>query len=330
MRPAGPLRPPGQAPVESGLVASEGQVSGEGPVGSSGPGGVPSVVGPAGVPSVAGVAGVAGATGATGAAGRVALVGAGPGDPELLTLRAARAIAEADVILIDDLVDRRVLAHARADARVVEVGKRGGCVSTPQAFIERLLVGEAIAGRNVVRLKGGDPFLFGRGGEEVAQLRAHGIPVDVVPGITSGMAAPAAVGIPVTHRDCTRGVIFVTGHAQSDLHDVDWAALAATGLTLVIYMGVARAAHIRARLIEAGLSPELPAAAVQDGTRPTQRALATTLGALDADLAAAGLGSPAILVVGEVARLADAALVGRIERIERVVPAGRERASHAA
>ena len=237
--------------------------------------------------------------------GSVTLVGAGPGDPELLTLKAARAIAAADVILMDDLVDRRVLQHAGADARVIPVGKRGGCASTPQAFIERLMVSEARAGQRVVRLKGGDPFMFGRGGEEVAHLRAHGIAVDVVPGITSGMAAPASIGVPLTHRADTQGVVFVTGHAKSEDDEVDWAQLAALRMTLVVYMGVARAARIREQLLSGGMCAEMPVAVVQQATQPAQRALVTSLGALDRDLQAARLGSPSILIVGDVVRHAD-------------------------
>jgi uroporphyrin-III C-methyltransferase len=147
--------------------------------------------------------------------GRVLLVGAGPGDPELLTLKGARAIAQADVILIDDLVNRAVLAHARSDVRVIEVGKRGGCKSTPQTFIQRLMLQEALAGHRVVRLKGGDPYLFGRGGAEATFLHAAGVDVDVVPGITSGLAAATAAGLSVTHRDASPGVI-VTGHERTD------------------------------------------------------------------------------------------------------------------
>lgn len=239
------------------------------------------------------------------ARGSVTLVGAGPGDPELLTLKAARAIAAADVILMDDLVDRRVLQHACADARVIPVGKRGGCASTPQAFIDRLLVSEARAGWRVVRLKGGDPYMFGRGGEEVEYLRTHGIAVDVVPGITSGMAAPASIGVPLTHRADVQGVVFVTGHAKSDHDEIDWTRLAALRMTLVVYMGVARAARIREQLLAGGMRADMPIAVVQHATRLSQRALLTTLAALDHDLQAAQLGSPSILIIGDVVRHAD-------------------------
>lgn len=174
--------------------------------------------------------------------GTVTLVGAGPGDPELLTLKAVRAIGAATVLLVDDLVNDAVLEHANPNARIVHVGKRGGCKSTPQAFIDRLLVMAAREGEVVVRVKGGDPFIFGRGGEEVEHLRAEGIAVQVVNGITSGLAGLTALGVPLTHRDHAHGVVFITGHAKPGDAGTDWPALAATArdakLTLVIYMGV--------------------------------------------------------------------------------------------
>ncbi|MBU1360485.1 MAG: uroporphyrinogen-III C-methyltransferase, partial [Gammaproteobacteria bacterium] len=178
--------------------------------------------------------------------GSCTLVGAGPGDPELLTLKAVKAIAAATVLFVDDLVSDEVLVHARPNARIVHVGKRGGCKSTPQAFIERLMITAVEEGETVVRLKGGDPFIFGRGGEEVEHLRDAGIDVQVVNGITSGLAAVTALGIPLTHREHAQGVVFVTGHARgghaADGHPTDWRQLAATArdarLTLVIYMGV--------------------------------------------------------------------------------------------
>lgn len=235
--------------------------------------------------------------------GTVWLVGAGPGDPELLTLKAVRVMGAADVALVDDLVNPAVLAHLKPGARVIHVGKRGGCKSTPQAFIEKLLVAEAQAGHRVVRLKGGDPFVFGRGGEETAALEAAGIPWEVVSGITSGIAAPAAAGIPVTHRSAGRGVAFVTGHTKEDAA-VDWEALARSGLTLVIYMGIARCEDIVAGLRNGGLRADLPAAVIQHATLPQQRVVATTLARLPADIRAHGIGSPAILVIGEVANAA--------------------------
>ena len=234
--------------------------------------------------------------------GKVYLVGAGPGDPELLTLAAVRVLNAADVLLVDDLVNRAVLDHARSGARVIAVGKRGGARSTPQAFIERLMIQEARAGHVVVRLKGGDPFLFGRGGEERAHLRAAGIDVTVIPGITSGLAAPMAAGISVTHRDSSPGVIFVTGHEKDGSDErVDWSALAGSGLTLVIYMGVANAARIQERLHAAGMHAGTPIAAIASATLTGQRVATGTLENLADTLRDGRITSPAILVIGEVA-----------------------------
>ena len=245
--------------------------------------------------------------------GKVWLVGAGPGDPELLTIKAVRAIAAADVVMVDDLVNPQVLAHASPKARIIHVGKRGGCRSTAQDFIERLMVSEAQAGRCVVRLKGGDPFVFGRGGEERACLMAAGVEVEVVNGISSGLAAPSSIGVPLTHRDWSSGAIFVTGHERQDAHgparSPDWAVLAQTGLTLVIYMGVARCRQIQAALLAGGKPADTPVAVIQSATGATQAHLLTTLGALGDDLAVSRLGSPSIIVVGDVVRCAD--VVGR-------------------
>jgi uroporphyrin-III C-methyltransferase len=240
------------------------------------------------------------------ALGKVYLIGAGPGDPELITLKAARALGYADVVLIDDLVHREILLHARADARVIEVGKRGGCKSTPQAFIERMMVRLARGGEIVARLKGGDPFVFGRGGEEIEALEAAGIPCEVMSGVTAGIAVPAMLGIPVTHRDVARSVTLLTGHASNDAGP-DWAALRASGTTLVIYMGVKRVAGLVADMLASGYSAGTPACAIQNGTLATQRQVVTTLAELPAAIARAGLASPAILVVGEVVRQARAA-----------------------
>ncbi len=197
--------------------------------------------------------------------GKVTLVGAGPGDPELLTLKAVKAIQAATVVLVDDLVSDGVVAYAPATARVVHVGKRGGCKSTPQAFITRLMVIAAREGESVVRLKGGDPFIFGRGGEEVEQLHAAGIEVEVVNGITAGLAAVTSLGVPLTHRDHAHGVVFLTGHARPGAEGSDWGALAAMAhqarLTLVIYMCVSGAVRIQQQLLE-GLPADTPAAVV--------------------------------------------------------------------
>lgn len=232
------------------------------------------------------------------------LVGAGPGDPELLTFRAVRAIRSATVLLVDDLVDDAVLRYARRSARIVHVGKRGGCLSTPQAFIEQLMLREALAGERVVRLKGGDPFVFGRGGEEAEFLRGHGLRVEIASGITAGLAAATALGVPLTHREHAHGVILVTGHprdADAALHWRTLGAAAAQGLTLVIYMGVAEAERLQRDLQEA-LPGSTPVAVVQHASRPGQRQAITTLDGLVATLAAERLGSPSVIIVGDVLR----------------------------
>jgi uroporphyrin-III C-methyltransferase len=228
--------------------------------------------------------------------GKVFLIGAGPGDPELLTLRAARALGRADMVLIDALVHRGCLAHTRPGTRVIEVGKRAGGVSTSQAFIERLCIQHARAGQTVARLKGGDPFVFGRGGEERKALRSQGIEVEVIPGVTAGIAVPGALGIPVTHRGVAPGVTFITGHGA----ELDWPALARSGTTLVIYMGLRKWTVIKSRLLAAGMDPCTPACIIQNGTLESQKALVTTLDRL----CAAGFAGPAVIVVGEVVRAA--------------------------
>lgn len=238
--------------------------------------------------------------------GKVWLVGAGPGDPELLTLKAVRALGEADWLLVDELVNPEVLRHARPDARIVRVGKRGGCRSTPQAFIERLTVRLARRGHVVARVKGGDPFVFGRGGEELVRLRAAGIEVEVSSGVTAGIAVPAALGIPVTLRGVARGAILVTGHVAGR-HAPDWSALARSGLTLVIYMGLAQLGEIAAALVGGGLDPATPAVAVQSGTLEGERAVHASIATLPAAVAEAGLASPTIVIVGRVVALGSRA-----------------------
>ena len=239
--------------------------------------------------------------------GKVYLVGAGPGDAELLTLKAVKSMRLADVLLVDDLVSDEVLAYANAEARVIYVGKRGGCISTPQEFIIRLMISEAKQGRTVVRLKGGDPFVFGRGGEERESLFAAGIECEIINGITAGLAAPTALGIPLTHRDICHGAVFVTGHAGDDAATApNWQALAATGLPLVIYMGVSRCESIQRDLLDAGMRAAMPIAVIQNATRPDQRAIVTTLQQLVIDIQTSGIGSPAIMVVGETVRYANA------------------------
>jgi len=251
----------------------------------------------------------------------VHLVGAGPGDPELLTLKAVRVIRQATVILVDDLVGEglldTVLADLPAAPRVLYVGKRGGCASTPQAFIEHLMVREALAGERVVRLKGGDPLVFGRAGEEIEALRAAGIPVEVVNGITSGLSAVNALGTGWTdRRHGAQGVLLVTGHTQPGGTAPDWTPSApspASGVTLVIYMGVSQAARIADGLM-ARLPAGLPAAVVQHASRPNERRVLTTLGGLVATLAEQGFGSPAILIVGRVLEGASSAQVADMAR----------------
>lgn len=245
--------------------------------------------------------------------GKVTLIGAGPGDPELLTLKAARTLAEADVVLVDDLVNREILHHAPR-ARIIEVGKRGGCQSTPQHFINRLMTALASQGQRVVRLKGGDPFLFGRGGEEMLALRAAGITVDVIPGITSGIAVPASIGIPVTHREYTHGVTFVTGHTR-DGDAPDWRALVAGGTTLVIYMGLKHLPEIVSNLLEAGLSSSTPAALIQQGTLPQQKQVITDVANLPYAARQHDFQSPSLIVVGEVASLAQVASSSHAQQI---------------
>lgn len=230
---------------------------------------------------------------------KVFLIGAGPGDPELMTLKAARALGRADVVLLDALVNRGCLAHASSRARVIEVGKRAGCSSTPQQFIEKLMVQLAKRGCTVARLKGGDPFVFARGGEELRALLAAGIEVEVIPGVTAGIAVPATLGIPVTHRAVSRGVSFVTGHTADGRH-ADWQALARSGTTLVIYMGLRNLAAIVSRLIAAGMDAGTAACIIENGTLATQRQLLTTLGGLSG----AGFQGPVIVVIGDVVRFA--------------------------
>lgn len=240
----------------------------------------------------------------TAATGRCTLVGAGPGDPELLTVKALKAIQAATVLLVDDLVSPEIVAHAAPTARIVYVGKRGGCKSTPQAFIEKLMLMAVQEGENVVRLKGGDPFIFGRGGEEVEHLRAAGIEVQVINGITSGLAGITALGAPLTHRDHAHGVLFITGHAKPGDAGTDWRQLATTAhaakLTLVVYMGVAASEHITGELLAGGLPASTPVAVIQHASLPQQRHALTTLAALPATLVREGLGSPSVLVIGDV------------------------------
>lgn len=247
---------------------------------------------------------------------KVYLMGAGPGAGDLLTLRAARILEqEAEIVLVDALVSEAVLAMIRPAARVLQVGKRGAGKTTPQAFIERLMVRYARQGRTVVRLKGGDPFMFGRGGEEMLTLRQAGIDCEIVSGITAGMAVPATLGIPVTHRGMAAGVTFVTARAGTQgSPEPDWAALAKTGTTLVIYMGLARLPEIAAQLLQAGMAADTPAAVIAQGCLATQREVLAPLASLARAVAEAQLPAPAIIVIGAVTALADLPAVQPMSR----------------
>lgn len=237
-------------------------------------------------------------------AGSVTLVGAGPGDPELLTLKAVKAISQATVLLVDDLVNDAILEHAGGHARIIHVGKRGGCKSTPQALIEKLMIHEAVNGETVVRLKGGDPFIFGRGGEEVLHLRAAGVKVDVLNGITAGLAAATSLDIALTHRDHAHGVVFITGHNKPGEQANDWAAIATcahlASLTLVIYMGVSSVESITDGLLK-GLPGNTPVAIVQNASLSSQREATCSLRTLVATISAQQIASPSVMIVGKVA-----------------------------
>ncbi len=237
--------------------------------------------------------------------GRVYLVGAGPGDPDLLTLKAARLIAAADVIVHDGLVDQAVLAMASPTTRLISVAKSRSKHSVPQDGINAILVREAQAGFQVVRLKGGDPFIFGRGGEEVEACRAAGVAVEVVPGVSAAIGGAAEAMLPLTHRDASSAVSFVAGQCKG-LTDQNWAGLAGKGRTLVIYMGVATARDITEKLIADGLSPDTPVAVLERATRPNARALRTLLTDLGDMVRREGVQSPAIIIVGEVVTKSDA------------------------
>ncbi|QBF27732.1 uroporphyrinogen-III C-methyltransferase [Pseudomonas tructae] len=236
---------------------------------------------------------------------KVWLIGAGPGDPELLTLKAVRALAEAEVVLIDDLVNPQILEHC-PQARVIAVGKRGGCRSTPQAFIARLMLRHARQGRCVARLKGGDPCIFGRGGEEAAWLQAHGIETELVNGITAGLAGATQCGISLTLRGISRGVTLVTAHTQDD-SPLNWQALAQSGTTLVVYMGVSKLEEVQQGLLAGGLAAHTPVAMIENASLPQQRERRSSLVRMCLDAAHFKLRSPAILVIGEVAAVDNSA-----------------------
>jgi len=238
--------------------------------------------------------------------GSVALVGAGPGDPGLLTLRALRVLNEADVILHDALISDAILDLARRDAVRIAVGKRGGGEHTPQEMIHALLLEHARAGQRVVRLKGGDPFVFGRGGEELAFLRANGVACEVVPGITAALACAAYSGVPLTHRDHAQSVRLVTAHCRQSLDTLDWQELARERQTLAIYMGVGQLDELTRRLLAHGRAADTPFALIENGSLPQQRTLGGTLGDLPALAARHAVRAPALLILGEVAAAAQA------------------------
>ena len=237
--------------------------------------------------------------------GKVYLVGAGPGDPELLTIKAARLLATADVIVHDGLVSEDILALAPAKTRKISVAKKRSKHSVSQDGINAILIAEARAGKQVVRLKGGDPFIFGRGGEEASDCVDAGIEVEVVPGISAALGCAAQARMPLTHRDASSAVTFVAGQCKG-LSDQNWSGLAGVGRTLVIYMGVANAEAIVEKLIADGASPDIPVAVLENGTRDNFRALRTLLTDLGDMVRRENVQSPALLVVGEVARYGDA------------------------
>ena len=236
--------------------------------------------------------------------GKVYLVGAGPGDPELLTLRAARLLAAAEVVVHDGLVSTEILALSNPDARMISVAKKRSKHSVPQDQINDILVAEAKAGNLVVRLKGGDPFIFGRGGEEADDCTKAGVEVEIVPGISAALGCAAQAKMPLTHRDASSAVSFVAGQCKG-LSDQNWSGLAGIGRTLVIYMGVANAEAIVEKLIDDGAAPDLPVAVLENGTRNNFRALRTLLTDLGDMVRREEVRSPALLVVGEVARYGD-------------------------
>ena len=242
--------------------------------------------------------------------GTLYLVGAGPGDPDLLTLRAVRLLEQTDVVVHDGLVSGEILALARPDARLVSVAKRRSHHSVPQEDINALLVREAKAGRRVVRLKGGDPLIFGRGGEEAEAARACGVPVEFVPGISAANGAAAAAQIALTHRDAASAVTFVAGQCKG-LSDQDWAGLAGKGRTLVIYMGVKTAPQIAEKLMADGLAPDMPLAVIENATRPDQRVLRGPLAALPDLVEREQVQSPALIMIGEVTDREDVSRVAR-------------------
>jgi uroporphyrin-III C-methyltransferase len=231
--------------------------------------------------------------------GMVSLVGAGPGDPELLTIKAVKVLRAATVVLVDDLVSEACLRYVKKSARLVYVGKRGGCKSTPQAFIEQLMIREALAGERVVRLKGGDPLVFGRAGEEIAALHAAGVKVQVVNGITAALAAANAVSASLTHREHAHGVVFVSAHLKDGSLDLPFKALVDANMTLAFYMGVSHASELQAALLEAGLAADTPLVIVQRASSEDEQLHCAMLSELAHRVRAEHVKSPAILLVGK-------------------------------
>lgn len=235
--------------------------------------------------------------------GEVYLVGGGPGDPDLLTFRALRLMQQCDVCVYDKLVSKEVMELVRRDAELVFVGKSRDQHTLPQEEINQLLARLALEGKRVLRLKGGDPFIFGRGGEEIETLMQHGVPFQVVPGITAANGVSSYAGIPLTHRDYAQACLFITGHLKDGTVDLDWQAMARPNQTVVIYMGLVGLAQICSNLIAQGVSPDMPAAVIQQGTTQKQRVVQSTLQHLAAEVAAAGLKPPSLTIIGEVVKL---------------------------
>lgn len=253
--------------------------------------------------------------------GKVYLIGAGPGDPELLTMKAVRMIGEADVVVYDRLVSPEILDLIPSNAAVLPVGKQPKAHPVPQSEINRLLVRLARGGLTVVRLKGGDPFIFGRGGEEALELAKAGIPFEVVPGITAAQGCAASARIPLTHRGVATGLRYLTGHCRDDEPlDADWASLADPATTLVVYMGFSQIADIVSKLLVHGLSPHTPVAAIANGTRPDQKVVRTDLKDCCTAVSRAGLSNPVVFFIGEAAGI-DLEPVQRSEALLRLVTA---------
>ena len=237
--------------------------------------------------------------------GEVYLVGAGPGDSELLTIRALRLLQSADIVVYDALVSDDVMALVHQGAERIYVGKTRANHTLPQEEINTLLIKLALQGKNVVRLKGGDPFIFGRGGEEIETLAAWGIPFQVVPGISAANGVSSYAGIPLTHRDYAQSVLYTTGHLKDGTVNLDWTALTRPHQTVVIYMGLGGLAEICQKMIEHGMSPSLPAAAIQQGTTKQQKVVTGTLETLNHQVMAAKLKSPCLLIIGDVVKLRE-------------------------